>query len=161
MNFSQIKLTPGFASIVTHTEPKLTKKNPFNNLIKVSKMEVQLGVNYVNSVSNKGKSKLKDFEWEVEGLKWGSWYNYPYIIEHKGKYYLRVKVFKTLKVFFFDKTTRKVYSLNQVKPFLKSSSNTKQLSKIGEEIFFRNYEISKVKKITQNGKTYKACNFVF
>ena len=50
----------------------------------------RVGINYDNMAAVKEKRENGELPAESAGLPWGVWAIFPYLIEHKGKYYLRL-----------------------------------------------------------------------
>lgn len=63
-----------------------------NNVSKISVATVRLGVTYDNINNVKEKRENGTLPEENQGLPWGTWVMFPYIIEHKGNYYLRLSL---------------------------------------------------------------------
>lgn len=66
---------------------------------------VRAGVNYDKMASVKEKREDGTLPAENQGLSWGKWFVFPYIIEHKGEHYLRFSHFSGGKLethFFLD-----------------------------------------------------------
>lgn len=88
MNINDILSRKG--TIVTVTAEKQVKvkkgRPPIN---KVSVFQARLGVTYDNMQSVKDKRKSGELPENNQGLPWGNWKVYPYIIEHNGKDYIR------------------------------------------------------------------------
>lgn len=77
-------------TIVTVTAQKEVKmKKGFPPVTKVSVFQARLGVNYDNMVSVKEKRKTGELPETNQGLPWGNWKVFPYVIEHNGKDYIR------------------------------------------------------------------------
>ena len=91
MENSQIaKLLTFKGQIVTLTasrKVKVKKGNP--DIIKTSRFQCRLGVNYDNMASVNVKRENGEIPLENQGLPYGKWVTFPYIIEHKGQFYLR------------------------------------------------------------------------
>jgi len=71
-----------FVSVSWKSNPK--PKAAFKNLVleKRSKAVVRAGIDYAHLAENKDK--------EVQPLPWGKWKQFPYVIEHNGKDYIRL-----------------------------------------------------------------------
>lgn len=88
-----------------------------------------LGISYEGALKGAAKrSDVENFEYQVSKLPWGEWKQYPYIISHKEKDYLRLfsnkaTVFKS--VYFIDgreATESEVIEIKQWLPERKASS---------------------------------------
>ena len=94
-------------TIVTVTSEKQVKmKKGMAPVTKISVFQARLGVNYDNMVSVKEKRETGELPETNQGLPWGNWKVFPYVIEHNGKEYVRFsKVnsgFKNITKFFRD-----------------------------------------------------------
>ncbi len=56
---------------------------------KTSTFQARVGVNYDNIQAVKEKRANGELPAENQGLPWGTWAAFPYVIEHKGEYYFR------------------------------------------------------------------------
>ena len=63
-----------------------------NSVYKISVGTVRLGVTYDNISNVQEKRENGILPEENQGLPWGTWAMFPYIIEHKGNYYLRLSL---------------------------------------------------------------------
>ena len=78
-------------------------------------MLVRMGIDFANMKVNEGR--------QVGELPWGEWEVFPYVIKHKGNYYLRV-----YNAFVDNAKTYSTYELNGVE-----ISKEKALEIVGEE----------------------------
>jgi hypothetical protein len=88
-----LKLKGQFVRIAIKREMKTRKGMP--TIIKSSKLTVRIGVDYSNIASVKEKRENGDLPSQEEStLPWGHWVDglFPYVIEHKGEYYVRCTV---------------------------------------------------------------------
>lgn len=84
----------GVFSIV-NMEKNLKVKKGFAPIVKKSSFSVQLGVEYDNKKSVIEKRAEGILPQENQGLPWGEWALYPYVITHKGEQYLRVSLYNS------------------------------------------------------------------
>jgi hypothetical protein len=88
MNINDILNKKG--TIVTVTAQKSVKvKKGRAPITKLSVFQARLGINYDNMASVKEKRDNGILPEQNQGLPWGNWKVYPYIIEHNGKEYIR------------------------------------------------------------------------
>lgn len=88
MNIDTILSKKG--TIVTVTAEKTMKVKKGNAPIqKISTFQARLGVTYDNMKSVQEKREDGRLPEENQGLPWGRWKTFPYVIEHKGKEYIR------------------------------------------------------------------------
>ena len=69
---------------------KIRKSFPGVNITKHVSAMVKAGIEYDNKASVQAKRESGDLPSVNAGLPWGTWYDYPRAIEHKGQYYLRL-----------------------------------------------------------------------
>jgi hypothetical protein len=97
MNIDTILSKKG--TIVTVKTQKAVKvKKGKQPITKLSVFQARLGINYDNMQSVKQKRETGELPEQNQGLPWGNWKVFPYVIEHKGKEYIRFsKVNSTMK----------------------------------------------------------------
>ena len=61
-------------------------------VVKHSEFQCRVGVNYDNIAAVKEKRAEGQLPAENQGLPWGEWVEFPYVIHHKGEYYVRCTV---------------------------------------------------------------------
>lgn len=104
MLYSQIKRRlennqKGTFTAMVWERPMKTKKAYSNEVVtKRSEGVVRLGINYDNIKDVKEKRASGELPVENQGLQWGQWELYPYIITNKEKKYLRVATSKNNKI---------------------------------------------------------------
>lgn len=104
MLYSQIKRRlennqKGTFTAMVWERPMKTKKAYSNEVVtKRSEGVVRLGINYDNIKDVKEKRANGELPAENQGLQWGQWELYPYIITNKEKKYLRVATSKNNKI---------------------------------------------------------------
>ena len=77
-------------TIVTVTSQKEVKvKKGKAPITKLSVFQARVGVTYDNMKSVKDKRDNGELPEENQGLPWGNWKVFPYVIEHNGKDYVR------------------------------------------------------------------------
>lgn len=59
---------------------------------KLSHFQCRMGVNYDNIKKVKEGREDGTLPEENTGLPWGTWHTFPYVIEHKGEYYIRCTI---------------------------------------------------------------------
>jgi hypothetical protein len=87
------KGTFAIARIVSKKKPLAAYKQ--HDITKVVLCTVRCGVEYRNL------AQVKETGNEPQGLPWGEWEDYPYLITHKGNRYLRLYLGQSLKVIYF------------------------------------------------------------
>jgi hypothetical protein len=88
MNINDIISKKG--NIVTvKTEKQVKVKKGKQPITKLSVFQARLGINYDNMASVKEKRENGILPEQNQGLPWGQWKVFPYVIEHNGKEYIR------------------------------------------------------------------------
>ena len=95
MNHNQvmqaISETPKGANIIVSWERPAKTKKSFQGIVnKQVRMVGRIGVQYDNLKAVKEKRESGELPAENQGLAWGQFLVYPYLIGHKGKEYLRL-----------------------------------------------------------------------
>jgi len=81
----------GTIATLTTLRPMKVRKNK-ETIMKLSTFQARVGVEYDNIQAVKDKRANGELPAVNQGLPWGTWYDYPHIIEHKGEYYYRCTV---------------------------------------------------------------------
>jgi hypothetical protein len=87
------KGTFAIARIVSKKKPLAAYKQ--HDITKVVLCTVRCGVEYRNL------AQVKESGNEPQGLPWGEWEDYPYLITHKGNRYLRLYLGQSIKTLYF------------------------------------------------------------
>lgn len=66
-----------------------TKKSFSGKITKKTKFVVKIGVDYDNIKKVQEKRETGELPAENSGLPWGRWAIFPFLIEHKGEFYIR------------------------------------------------------------------------
>jgi hypothetical protein len=84
----------GQIATITTTRPmKVRKGQPV--ITKTSTFQTRIGVDYDNIKSVKEKRESGDLPEENQGLKYGEWHIFPYIIKHNDDYQVRCSRFNS------------------------------------------------------------------
>lgn len=75
------------ATITTERTVKVKKGMP--EVLKKSKFQCRIGVTYDNIAAVKEKRESGELPTENQGLPWGEWIEFPYIIGHKNEIFVR------------------------------------------------------------------------
>lgn len=75
---------------VTYVKPLKTRKGVTQVITKKIRMSVRAGLDYDNMKTVQEKRETGELPAQNAGLQWGEWKNFPYLIEHKGKEYIRL-----------------------------------------------------------------------
>jgi hypothetical protein len=74
------------------TERPMKVRKGMAPITKRSEFQARVGVNYDNIKRVQDKRDAGVLPEENAGLPWGTWHVFPYVIEHKGEYYVRCTV---------------------------------------------------------------------
>lgn len=74
-------------TLVTQRPLKVRKNQ--EAITKTSEFQCRVGVNYDNIKAVQEKRAEGQLPAENAGLPWGEWVDFPYVIGHKGEYYVR------------------------------------------------------------------------
>lgn len=144
-------------TIVTRTEPDMRKTgNPFvGRVVKVSRVNGMLGFNYSNSVNRQLEREGEVADFVAQPRKWGNRIEGTPLVEHKGNYYVEMKVEKSLghRFEWTDGTILDDKAIENMKVFMpiKSSSSSQGTDK---EIILRDYKVASIIAITYRGHCY-------
>jgi hypothetical protein len=141
-------------SLDIETEPNMRKtNNPYKDgCTKTSSLTGIVHFNYENSVNRQLEREGKDFlTFTAQERKWGTlngaW------VEHKGKYYLQVKV---------EKASDSVYKykgeeipIEKIESFLYESSKPNTQFAIDKEVVVRDIKIENIKRIRMDKEEFE------
>lgn len=155
---------PSRASFVTfrsRTTPRMRKTvNPYWdadnrewNIEKVSVVNGIINFIYANSVENQREREGLDLEeFEPQPRMWGERIPDTPLVEHKGNYYLEVKVENVLETVYVD-SGGNVVDREEIEEFLYSSSQP-STQKTEKEIILRDYKIQNLEQINMYGGNF-------
>ena len=87
-----------FRSMTWEKELPVKKAFAGNVIVKRSSGVVRLGIDYDNIKAVQEKRAIGNLPEVNAGLPWGTWKAFPYLIEHKGNFYLRCAESKNNKI---------------------------------------------------------------
>lgn len=79
-------------TVVTERPMKMRKAQP--QILKLSEFQCRVGVNYDRIKAVQAKRTEGVLPADNAGLPWGEWAVFPYVITHKGEYYVRCTVLR-------------------------------------------------------------------
>lgn len=140
-----------FVSMETATVPKMLKRgNPLigKEVIKHCKITGQIGSDYGHHVNNERFAEYGDEipVWEPAKMAWGEHVSNCSLIEHKGKYYLRVIV-KDMKWRFFTVDGEPVPDDVVTCWIPKRKESSRQDLPTEKQVICRNYSLDSIVKI--------------
>jgi hypothetical protein len=155
---------PMFASVLQATEPKCLKKsrttkevNPFEQILKISKVSILLNSEYEKAVINQLKREEKSEEEYKKGentmpLVFGE--NNQFIGMYKGEFVLQYRPNDNVKPKSKFIANKKITDKNKLADFLPTENHaTNQGTE--REILWRKLYLKNVRKIAVNGEVYK------
>lgn len=148
-----IKSRKGAAFITFYalTEAQKSAAKNAQKVYKLSRVNGIVNFVYENSVNNQLRREGKEFAFTAKPRKWGVHVS-PSIIEHKGKFYLQVKVERTLgKPKYF--TNGKLVNKAEISHLLKESRASGQ--PCDKEVILRDYSFDAITSLSMDGKCYK------
>jgi hypothetical protein len=139
-------------TIVTKTQPRLTKGHNLGEVFKVSRVNVVVNFSYSNSVNRQMGREGLEQDFVAQPRKWGIRIAGTPFVEHNGNLYLEAKIEKSLDYRYEDAKGSEI-DIALVNPFLpaarKPSTQTQE-----KEIMLRDYNMSNVVGITMDGETW-------
>lgn len=78
--------------VTVATERAMKVRKGQDPITKRSEFQARVGVNYDNIANVQEKRASGELPAENAGLPWGEWALFPYVITHKGEYYVRCTV---------------------------------------------------------------------
>ena len=147
-------------TIVARTELDKKMRKTGNPLIgkgftKVSRVNGMIGWHYANAVNNQRKREGLEADFVVQPRKWGTRIEGTPLVEHKGAFYLELKVEKSLGHRYEDSDGNEIddNTVSKIKSFLpvKKQAATQQTEK---EIVLRDYKLDTILSITYRGTCY-------
>jgi hypothetical protein len=144
-------------TLYTETQPKMKKtNNPYLGVIKKSRINGVVNFNYENSVNRQRVREDSTPDFKAEERKWGKRINGTPVVEHKGKYYLEVKVERTLDTKY--ELNNEEVSYESLKPFFYERSTGRQ--ELEKEVILRDFSLDNLKALKYNGQMYEVVNKV-
>lgn len=133
------------------TDARLKKTgNPLNlPVLKVSEVNGMIGYNYENSVNNQKEREGQERDFDAAPRQWGNRIH-PCVVEHKGEFYITVKVERTLAAPRYIDDLGTELDAVEVKPFLPSKGASRQ--GVDKEVIHREYKVTSIRNIRWNGK---------
>lgn len=145
-------------SVDTVTIPSMRKTgNPYVGAVKVQTMNGLIGFDYANAVNNQLAREDNDnaFEFVPHTRKWGVLMDNRNMVEHKGKYYLQMKVQSLSGKPRYMMDGQEIDSA-LVKPFLQEKSKVGTQAAVGieKEVIVRDVELGNIRAIRMDGEEY-------
>ena len=140
-------------TIITATEPKLKKTNPFGIITKKSVINGIINFNYTNAVNRQRNREGNEQEFTAATRSWGQKVAGTPFVEHNGQYYLTIKVEKTEKPEFVDPNGNTV-NVEDLQQHFYASSRSSGRQMVADAVITRDFKLSNVTAIKMNGEQY-------
>jgi len=119
-----------------------------------------IGFSYANSVERMTQKEGKDVSVDVKPRAWGVLSENKVLVEHKGNYYLQLKVERRLNnkdtsSKYFTPDGKELDYETEVKPFKKESKKSSTQSHLDGEVVVRTVKMENIKKIKMLGTEYE------
>lgn len=149
-----------FVTFTAITTPRMRKTdNPYWdaderewNIRKISRVNGIINFQYANSVENQREREGNFEPFEPKERRWGQRISGTPLVEHNDRYYLEVKVERSLSTTFVDSDGNEV-EREEIEQFLYSSSQPKT-QKTETPIILRDYRLESISEISLNGETF-------
>jgi hypothetical protein len=139
-------------TLITKTQPRLTKGHNLGEVFKVSRVNVVINFNYSNSVNRQMGREGMEQDFVAQPRKWGVRIAGTPFVSHNDKLYLEAKIEKSLDHRYEDEKGDVIDSA-KVTPFLPASR--KPFTQTQEkEIMLRDYDMNNIIGITMDNETY-------
>lgn len=158
--------------IVSKTEPDMRKTgNPyFGKVFKISTFSGKINWHYQSEVNHQrqregglevvdGIPQIRTPEkFEALPRKWGTRLKDSPLVEHKGQFFLEIKVEQTIRHEYRDHENQP-FDVEKIKPFMSSKSESSRQG-VENEVILRDYRIDRIMALTftNSGKTYLVNN---
>lgn len=144
-------------TIVARTEPDMRKTgNPYiGQVFKVSRVNGFIGFRYENAVNNQLAREGEATDFVAKPRSWGVHVPGTPLVEHKGNYYVELKVEKSLDHRFEDASGNELddATLDLVKQFI-PVKNKPMSQGTEKEVICRDYKVATILSITYRGTCY-------
>jgi hypothetical protein len=141
-----------FVSIDMESEARMRKTgNPYVGATKVVTLSGAIGYDYTSSVNRQLDREGKETNFVAQPRAWGKWENNW--IEHKGFYYLPVKVQGASDPIF--KYNGAVLEKSTLEPFLQESHKPHTQEALEKEVVVRDVKIDNIRKIRVLGDEFE------
>lgn len=149
-------------TFLSMTEPKMNKgrgknKNPFlGRVFKASTVNGIINFIYQNSVNNQREREDKTPDFIPEARSWGTRIKGTPFVEHKGEFYLEVKVERTLEEprYYLDGKEADEATKEKIKEWLPPERESSR-QELDKEVILRDYNIKNIVELHHNGEVYR------
>jgi len=136
------------------TNARLKKtNNPHGSCSKQSELTGMIGWNYANSVNNQRAREDHQEFFEAEPRAWGERVKGTPLVEHKGNYYLEMKVTRVMSTTFIRDRDGEIVTHAEIVMFLPPARENARAETV-KGIFPSDYAVENIKEITLDGVHY-------
>ena len=149
-----------FGTVLVFSPAKVNKKdkdknpNPFDAVYKMSRLNGVIGYDYEHSVNlERGREGLET-DFVAEKRAWGKRVN-RYLVEHKGTWYLTMKVQRVIGdvTYWLDDLKTQIEKV-ELLPFMTEKDETTRQG-VDKVVIHRDIKLSSILEITFEGKAYQ------
>jgi hypothetical protein len=127
--------------------------NPFDNVFKHSSIHGGVGFDYQNSVNlQRGREQVVE-EFKTEPRRWGQLLEGGKFVEHKGNYYLQLKV-ESVKPNIVYTYTGEEIDKSELETWLPKKSKSSRQD-VQREVIVRDIKLNNIKNVTFGKQTYE------
>jgi hypothetical protein len=136
-------------SFVATTVPRLLAGNPWVKVVKTSKVSAVLNFDYEKAVNRQRLREGKVADFKAEPRKWGSYVGKSSVVEHKGNFYINVKVERSEATYMAD---GEEVAEAEVESWIGERHSGRQ--KVEKAVSGRDFKIENVRSIRMKGTEY-------
>lgn len=138
-------------TLETETVPAMNKTdNPYVGTVKRSAVNGVINWGYELAVNRQRLREGMEADFSAYPRKWGQRIKGTPLVEHRGQYYLEVKVQKANCTYYIGTTE---VSHADIAPWLRPASPHRQ--GVSKEIILRDYSLENIKAVVYAGETYQ------
>ena len=139
-------------TIIADTDARLLKEgNPHPDCRKRSMVNGFVNFVYEKSVNRQRVRENKTDDFQAKSRQWGHKVNKKPLVQHKGRYYLEIKVQRVLGTTYHDNGS--MVPNHVVEPFRREASPTRQ--GLEKEVILRDYALENIVGVNINGEVYQ------
>lgn len=131
------------------TVPRLLAGNPWVNLVKKSRVSAVLNFDYEKAVNRQRVREGKVPDFKAEPRKWGSYVGKSSVVEHKGNFYINVKIESSKATYTSDGID---VEEAEVDSWIGERHSGRQ--KVENTVYGRDFKIENVRSIRMKGMEY-------
>ena len=138
-------------TILTDSRAKKTG-NPYGTILKKTRLLANIGFHYSNSLNSQAIREGKEIDFDIKPRVWGKRLDNCPLVEHKGNYYLEVKVEKTFEVNYFLENGAPIEK-ELVEPFLPKKYESKTQDQLDKKVILRDIKLASILSMRIGGES--------